>query len=398
MKNALYTIVLCMLQLSAWAQKPEQVKSFATELKPVSWYKQQSALWKKEIDRDKKNSNAWYNYYRANRCINRLDTTDTRNGQQKYEQEKKLVEEMHKAVPNSYEYNLCRWLIEGNKYEYVAYLEKAEQLGEGHTEHFADMIVWGEIARNRERKDKYAKKWYESGLASPGLLYYNYNVLTGLKPNAIVFTTGDNDTYPIWMLQSIGIRKDVTVLNLSLLYIDEYRNKIFNELGVDQWNMLPEITSINTRGLAEDVTGGEEKLSRYNREIVKHVARNSRSYPVYVGLTVDDNFTKAISDELYLTGLAYEYSNRPVDNMAQLRKNFEQQYALDYLDKPFFNDVSQHWVKQTNYNYIVPMIKLYDHYREAGENTKAEITKARVLSIVKGQPHEEETKNYFNKN
>lgn len=398
MKKALYIVFICLLYAQAWAQKPEQVKSFATEQKPVAWYKQQAELWKKEIARNKKNGNAWYNYYRANRSINRLDTMDTRTGQQKYEQEKQLVEEMHKAIPGSYEYNLCRWLIEGNKYEYVSYLEKAEQLGEGHTEHFGDMIVWGEIARNQERKDKYAKKWYESGLASPGLLYYNYNVLIGLKPNSIVFTAGDNDTYPIWMLQSIGIRRDVTVLNVSLLYIDEYRDKIFSELGVAKWNMLPEINSINNRALAEDVAGGEEKLTRYNREIVKHVAANTKNHPVYLGLTVDDCFSKAISGELYLIGLAYEFSTNAIDNIALLRKNFEQKYALDYLDKSFFTDISQQKVKQTSHNYIVPMIKLYDHYKEAGETAKAELTRARVLNIVKGQPYEEETKNYFNKN
>lgn len=393
------SMAACILfQTALWAQKPEPVKSFATVLLPVSWYKEQASLWKKEIDKDPKNAAAWYNYYRAHRSLNRLDTTDKRNAAQKYEQEKQLVEEMEKAIPDSYEYNLCRWLIEGNKADYIPYLKRAAELGEGHMEHYSDMIVWGEMERNQERKDLYSREWYQSGTASPGLLYYNYNVLAGLKPNAIIFTAGDNDTYPIWMLQAMGIRKDVTVLNTSLLMMDEYREKIFKELGVKKWTMTPEPVKKNDRGLADDVDFSDNPWTRFEQEIVKHVAANTKGFPVYVGLTVSDSYTKSIPDELYLTGLAYEYCTRPVDNIALLRKNFEQLYALDYLDKSFFTDVSQMWVKRTNYNYVVPMIKLYDHYKASGDHTKAGLIKSRVQGIVKGMSVEKETMDYFNKN
>lgn len=50
--------------------------------------------------------------------------------------------------------------------------------------------------------------------------------------NALLLTCGDNDTYPAWALQAKGIRKDVKVINLYLLQIKDYRNKIFAELGL----------------------------------------------------------------------------------------------------------------------------------------------------------------------
>lgn len=53
------------------------------------------------------------------------------------------------------------------------------------------------------------------------------NFLNGLPHNAILFTDSDNDTYPVWYLQQAqNYRRDVCVINLSLLMSASYVNKI----------------------------------------------------------------------------------------------------------------------------------------------------------------------------
>jgi hypothetical protein len=190
-----------------------------------------------------------------------------------------------------------------------------------------------------------------------------------VKPNAILFTNGDNDTYPAWVLQQVHkVRPDVTVMNLSLCHIEDYLQNKLKSRGI--------------KASAKDILNNakiklKDKLTRFdNKKLVADLIKNFQDQkpeiPLCFALTVYKKYTEDISDDLYIVGLAYQYSPERIDNIAQIKKNLESNLRLDYLKYDWYNENQLGMANMYNLhvNYVVPMIILAEHYKESGQVNK----------------------------
>ena len=69
--------------------------------------------------------------------------------------------------------------------------------------------------------------------------------------STIIYTNGDNDTFPLWYNQDVeGVRTDARVCNLQYLqtdwYIDQMRRPAYTSPGIPiKWNRLEYVTGTN---------------------------------------------------------------------------------------------------------------------------------------------------------
>lgn len=175
---------------------------------------------------------------------------------------------------------------------------------------------------------------------------YAYNMLQSVAPNAVLFTNGDNDTFPLWYLQDVeGVRRDVRIANLSLLNTDWYIKQLkntspYNSLAVkmsyddatisrmrpSEWkaremtvpvppevyaaNSISDTTIVNkgaiTWRMDPTFNYGQYGAIRVQDMIVLDIIRqNQWERPVYFAVTCSEDSKIGLRDYLMMEGLAY---------------------------------------------------------------------------------------------
>jgi hypothetical protein len=88
-------------------------------------------------------------------------------------------------------------------------------------------IMHGYLQMKMCRNDQFAKEFLDQVTPNETITAIAKNYLSGCAPNALLFTYGDNDTYPLWYVQETQqYRKDVTIINISLLGLVPWVNNL----------------------------------------------------------------------------------------------------------------------------------------------------------------------------
>lgn len=344
--------------------KLQKVHRYCYVIETKEWYKNQAELWKMEIEKDKMNEDAWYSYYFANRYA-----TMGSDWKKRKELLKSIVKECRTALPESY---LPHYLIYYNDDRKLEHLEAAYKINPDKTDLYWEFIQYYETAGNTEKMNEFCQKLYKSDDIISSLYDYSMNVFSSLEENAIVFTNGDNDTYPMWILQGAkNIRKDVSVVNAhALQFLRDYMKIKFERTGI----------KIDFEKLPND----DVPLSSFIKETVIQIEKNNPEVPIYFVPTMSYDSIREIEKDLHITGLAFKYSTNEFDNSKKLKENIEAKFRIDYMEEDWLNEfhISKSIIQRLNLNYITGFMELSKLYDKEGNILKSEYWKNKSASLA----------------
>jgi hypothetical protein len=152
---------------------------------------------------------------------------------------------------------------------------------------------------------------------------YAYNMLATVDKDGLIFTNGDNDTFPLWYIQEVqGFRKDVRILNLSLLNTPWYI-----------WQLKHLEPKVPMSFTDEQIKRLRPYRDREGKVVmVKDIASKDiiettgQTRPVYFAVTVADYM--GYENRLRLEGLAFKLLEEPTRDLIDVDKTLNNLYRV----------------------------------------------------------------------
>ncbi|MFC2088880.1 hypothetical protein ACFLSX_04700 [Calditrichota bacterium] len=352
----------CLSLFSADLEKPERVYRLCYTQKTQEWYEQQASLWEKEVQNNPQNERAWYYYFFATRY-----KTLGIDSQRRERLQNQIIDRMGASIPDSYLYYYIRFYHGVGDFND---LKKAYWINPNDPDLYWEFMRYYDDEADWDNRKKFCSKLYKSKDIASGLLEYNYNVLTSTDSNAILLTNGDNDTYPVWVLQDAkDVRKDVLVLNAHHIFVD--RQYLYVRLKEKNIIVNPN-------------TFSDKNVDSFLKDFTKTISERNPEVPIFVALTVYEDYIQSIKDNLYLVGLAHQYSENPIDSISILKNNIENNFRLDYLDYNWYDDlhVSHNDLNRFNTNYVDLFLEIQNNYFNNGDIETAKRWKNKSLFLA----------------
>lgn len=232
------------------------------------------------------------------------------------------LETMRATNASGFEYQLAEYQIGNHDVSKIDFLKEAERLNPNNKEVQLQLTAYHEI-KGSSQKLEYLKKLNGSKYFSQDLLNYARIVLTTLPQNSVLITHGVDDTYPIWIEQSINnFRSDVTIISLDLLQSEEYRNKLKT-----QGYRIPTSTFVDTKYLQEFIRLNRTKSIHVSMTVPAPYLKSLQSYLEIEGLS----FTTKSEDPATKNYHIYQQLLREMDNVPKPTTTVGKQLQLNYI-------------------------------------------------------------------
>ena len=282
-----------------------------------------------------------------------------------------VVEKMEQLYPQSFEYHYASWLNARQDTAMGSHLLEAFRLQPYRAEIYDDLVALSELSADTAMKAMFCRLIDTAKLYDPLLYQYARNLFRSVDNGAYIFTQGEWDTYPLWVLQNVhGERADITVLQLDLLHQKHYFDRMMApfRLKRNAW----------------------QRYTTDRAQFFRELAATKHGKSVYLALTVDPHIINTNSDKLYNTGLAMKLSDQTFENLPILARNWKT-FDLSALDATPAN----HNLNRMNGNYIMPMGLLYVKATEEGNIAEAEMLKQKMLETAAKAGMRSEMEKFF---